>query len=107
MSTIDTLKYAKRLEAAGFNRIQAEELAEILRDDRKERDDRVATATDIDHAVESLKHSTKADINLLSQRIDSLPDKIMWQLVKYGGIFYAVIRSIEFLVALYLKKAGS
>ena len=43
--TIDTLGYTKRLEAAGFNRQQAEAHAEALRDELVPQ---LATSTDLD-----------------------------------------------------------
>jgi hypothetical protein len=54
---IDTLGYMKRLEAAGFERKQAEALAEGLRD---EVTTNLATKQDLEIAVARLEHKIEA-----------------------------------------------
>ena len=65
---IDTLGYVKRLEAAGFDRRQAEALAEVLRDEVAPQ---LATKQDLDqlyHRIETLlwKHSVGVLIGVLA-----------------------------------------
>ncbi len=61
----DTLAFARRMEAVGFTRAQAEALAE---EQAKLIDERLATKTDIDriHAdIDALRQETRADIERL------------------------------------------
>ena len=63
----DTLAFARRMEAAGFTREQAEALAE---EQAKLLDERLATKADIErvHAdIDALRQETKADIETLRQ----------------------------------------
>ena len=63
--SFDTLAFARRMEAVGFTRQQAEALAE---EQAKLIDERLATKTDIElirHDIEALRQTTKADIEAL------------------------------------------
>ena len=65
--SFDTLAFARRMEAVGFTRQQAEALAE---EQAKLIDERLATKSDIElirHDIEALKQTTKADIEALRQ----------------------------------------
>ena len=65
--SFDTLAFARRMEAVGFTRQQAEALAE---EQAKLIDERLATKSDIElirHDIEALKQTTKADIEVLRQ----------------------------------------
>ena len=74
---IDTLKIAKRLEAANLNATQAEAIAESIAE--------VTTAelaTKADLANLELRLTDK--INAVRDRIDSVRDRILWVVVGIG-----------------------
>lgn len=74
---IDTLKIAKRLEAANLNATQAEAIAESIAE--------VTTAelaTKADLANLELRLTEK--INTVRDRIDSVRDRILWVVVGIG-----------------------
>ena len=56
--------------------------------------------------IKEAKQSNQSDITLLTQRIDTLPDLIMWKIVKYGSVIYAGIRLVEFILPVLLKGKG-
>jgi hypothetical protein len=65
--SFDTLAYARRMEAVGFTRAQAEAMAE---EQAKLIDERLATKADIElvrRDIESLRQSTKTEIESLRQ----------------------------------------
>jgi hypothetical protein len=74
--SIDTLGYAKRLEAAGFERGQAEAQAEALRD---EVIPQLATKLDLDHLgdrlsheMATLKHELKHEMAVMRSSFETL-----------------------------------
>jgi hypothetical protein len=74
--SIDTLGYVKRLEAAGFERQQAEAHAEALRD---EVIPQLATRLDIDrlgdrlsHEMAALKHELKHEMSSMRSSFETL-----------------------------------
>jgi hypothetical protein len=79
---IDTLGYMKRLEAAGFERKQAEALAEGLRD---EVTTQLATKRDLDNAVARLEHKFDAKFLLLQWMLG-------FNLVMTAGVLWRLIR---------------
>lgn len=56
--------------------------------------------------IKEAKQSNQSDITLLTQRIDTLPDLIMWKIVKYGSVIYAGIRLVEYVLPMLLKSKG-
>lgn len=119
-ATIDKLDYTKRFEAVNFDRTQAEELAEALKDvseyiiaDLKDRDREYATKGDLIQVkndlkgdIDKVKTELKGDIALLRKDIEAMPDKIMWNIVKYGTAIYAFFKVGEYILQLIAKKAG-
>lgn len=74
--SIDTLGYVKRLEAAGFERKQAEAHAEALRDEVAPQ---LATRLDLDrlgdrlsHEMAAMRHELKHEMTAMGSRFETL-----------------------------------
>jgi hypothetical protein len=89
---IDTLGYMKKMEAAGFQRQQAEALAEGLR----ELSPQFATKSDLDTAVDRLERRIETEIARIEQKFDAKFLLLQWMLgfnlVLTAGVLWRLIR---------------
>ncbi|MDN5849663.1 MAG: hypothetical protein L0H63_08470 [Nitrococcus sp.] len=81
---LDTLRYAKRLQNAGFNQEQAEAQAEALRDEISES---VATREQLENATQRLD----AKIEGVEQRLSAEIKSLRWAIGLLAGLVAAVL----------------
>jgi hypothetical protein len=87
--TIDTLEYAKKLEAAGVDRKQAEAHAEALRSVTA---DQLATKQDLDTNVALLRSDFNSAVQRLDNKIDRAVTDLEMRLIKYMvGQTFAIV----------------
>ena len=109
-TTFDALAAARDLEAAGFERRQAEALAESLRSAAGARHDALATKTDVDALrtaakadVDALRTAATSDLTGLETRIDAklagLEARMYRALWIQGGAIVAILTALRFLPA--------
>ncbi len=88
MPVFDTLAYARRMEAVGFTRQQAEALAE---EQSKLIDERLATKTDIELVrkdIDLVRSDTKAEFELFRKDMRELELRMT---IKLGTIVTAIV----------------
>jgi hypothetical protein len=89
-ATLDTLKIAKRLEAAGMEPRAAEALAEVLHDREQATDQRLATKADLE-----------AGLNRLEARVEARIAEAKFDLLKW--IVPVLAAQLLALIGLYFK----
>lgn len=97
---LDTLRYSKRLQSAGFSQEQAEAQAEALRDEISEsvvtREQLASTEQRLDAKIEGVEQRLSAEIRQLSTEIKSL----RWMM----GLLLGLVLGVLGLTAAVLVK---
>ena len=92
-TTFDALAAARDLEAAGFERRQAEALAESMRNAAAADLGTLATKADLN----VLRTATKADLAELRSDISGLESRMYRALWIQGGAIVAILTALRFL----------
>lgn len=97
---LDTLRYSKRLQSAGFSQEQAEAQAEALRDEISEsvvtREQLASTAQRLDAKIEGVEQRLSAEIRQVSAEVKSL----RWMM----GLLLGLVLGVLGLTAAVLVK---
>jgi hypothetical protein len=92
---LDTLKIAKRLEAAGMEPRAAEVLAEVLHDRGRATDQRLATKADL--------NALRAELAFAQGRLETRVAEGKLELLKWGAIVPLLAAQLVVVFGIYLK----